>query len=310
MQRRDAAADGVVMSLGWFSIGLGLAELLMPRQVARLIGIAPTKSAVNTIQAFGAREVGTGLAVLMSPHQAGPMWGRVAGDAIDLTFLGMATRLPGASPGRLTAAALAVSGVAVADAWAAAHLSRNNGTRRSHGRDDVDVRDSITIGRPLADVYGFWRNFTNFPRFMPQIASIDILGDRLSRWTVSGPAGIPVSWEAEIVTDDQAHMLSWRSVPGSQIENRGAVRFEAAPAGRGTELHVELRYRPPAGQLGRTVAWIFGKEPGQQIREDLRRVKQLLETGDIVLSDGPGIATPARPPLSREAAATLAGVTQ
>jgi uncharacterized membrane protein len=144
-------------------------------------------------------------------------------------------------------------------------------------------------------VYGYWRNFSNFPQFMRHLKQVDVVDDRRSRWTAKAPAGMSVQWDAEIFEDREGEWIAWRSLPGSQIENRGSVAFTPAPGARGTEVRVRLEYRPPAGRFGRAVAMLFGEEPEQQVREDLRRFKQLMETGEIPLSDGPSMWRPAQP---------------
>ncbi len=117
-----------------------------------------------------------------------------------------------------------------------------------------------------------------------------------------------MQWEAEILQEVENEWIAWRSVAGSDVQNSGSVRFRRAPGARGTELRVQLEYVPPAGALGRGVAWLFGDEPEQQIREDLHRFKQLMETGEVTLSDGPGMWRAARPAASPDQIRAYAGV--
>ena len=149
----------------------------------------------------------------------------------------------------------------------------------------ICVRKAITIDKSAEELYRFWHNFENLPRFMRHLHSVRSSGGRL-QWVSNGPLGKNFSWDAELVEDRENEYISWRSVPGSQIENQGSVRFQAAPEGRGTEMRVELLYRPPAGRLGAAFAMLFGGEPEQQVREDLRRFKELMETGEIATTDG------------------------
>lgn len=149
----------------------------------------------------------------------------------------------------------------------------------------ICVRKSFTIDRPAEELYRFWREFENLPRFMRHLQSVRSEGGRL-HWESSGPLGKHFSWQAEITEDRENELISWRSLPGSQIENQGSVRFQAAPQGRGSEMQVELVYRPPAGRIGAAFASLFGEEPEQQIREDLRRFKELMEAGEIATTDG------------------------
>jgi len=149
----------------------------------------------------------------------------------------------------------------------------------------LHVTKSVTINRTPEAVYRFWRDFSNLPQFMIHVRSIAATGDR-SHWVVAAPAGQTVEWDAEIVEDRPYERIAWRSLPGSDIQHQGMVRFEKAPADRGTEVHVEFQYDAPAGQAGATIAKLFGEEPTQQVRDDLRRLKQVMETGEVVRSDG------------------------
>ena len=144
---------------------------------------------------------------------------------------------------------------------------------------------SVTIRQPVEMVYAFWRNFENLPRFMNHLESVRVTGDRQSHWVAKAPAGQTVEWDAETVEDRRDELIAWRSLPGSSVPNSGQVRFEPAAGGRGTEVHVELRYDPPGGKLGALVAKLFGEEPAQQVAGDLRRLKQVLETGEVLHSD-------------------------
>jgi len=119
-----------------------------------------------------------------------------------------------------------------------------------------------------------------------------------------------VRWDAEILQDREGEWIAWRSLPGSQVENSGSVRFTPAPGARGTEVRVQMEYLPPAGQMGRVLAMLFGEEPEQQIREDLRRFKQLMETGEIPLSDGPSMWRAAQPAKRAGQIREMAGVSE
>lgn len=296
----------LALGLGWFSIALGTAELLAPSSVARLIGISPTGGTVSTLRSYGAREIASGLAILAQPDEPRWLWARVGGDALDLSTLGAAMGAKDTSRGRTLGAALAVVGVTALDVMCAQALSRDDGSPRA--REGYQVVQATTINRGIDDVYGFWRNIGNLPRFMRHLESVEMLDDRRSRWRAKGPAGTRVEWEAQMTEDRPNEQISWRSLPGSQVENSGTVRFQTAPGARGTEVRVELEYRPPAGGLGRNIAWLFGEEPAQQIHEDLHRFKQLMETGEIPLSDGPGMWRAARPAEDTESIRSIAGV--
>lgn len=144
---------------------------------------------------------------------------------------------------------------------------------------------SVTIRRPREEVYQFWRDLENLPRFMHHVLAVTSVGQGRSHWTVSAPGGT-VEWDAEIVQEQPNERLAWRSLPSSDVRHEGSVEFRVAPADRGTEVKVTLQYEPPVGSLGAMVAKLFGEEPEQQLRDDLRRFKQVMETGEVVLSDG------------------------
>jgi uncharacterized membrane protein len=150
----------------------------------------------------------------------------------------------------------------------------------------IEVRRAVTINRPRSEIYAFWRQLDNLPRFMTHLKSVANTGNRTSHWVAKGPAGSDVEWDAEIVQEVQDEYLAWRSLPDSEIPNRGEVRFKDAPAGRGTEVHAFFTYDPPAGAVGAAVAKIFGEDPDSQTREDLRRFKQILETGEVPTTEG------------------------
>jgi uncharacterized membrane protein len=150
----------------------------------------------------------------------------------------------------------------------------------------LQVTKSITIRQPREEVYRFWRDFSHLPSFMTHVRSVVVSDDRLSHWVVSAPAGYTVEWDAEIVIDTPGELIAWRTLDTSDVRHGGTVRFEQAPGDRGTEVHVDLRYEAPAGKAGVFIASLLGEEPTQQLQDDLRRFKQVMETGEVVRSDG------------------------
>ena len=304
--------ERLAAGLGWFSLALGTAELAAPRTMARLIGIPDDPRLLSVLRAFGAREIASGLGLLVQPDHAGWAWSRVGGDAIDLAFLGSAANEDSTNRQRVAMAAAAVAGVAALDLICARVLQDGrHQARMATGRQpshDVTVERAITINRPIEEVYGFWKGYANLPRFMRHLVSVETLGENHTRWTAKGPAGTTVSWDAETIVDRDNEWIAWRSLENADVEHRGSVRFERAPANRGTEVRVHLEYRPPAGALGRGIAWLFGEEPSQQIHEDLRRFKQLMETGEVPLTEGFGLWRPAQPVSDTREIARLAGV--
>jgi len=150
----------------------------------------------------------------------------------------------------------------------------------------VDV--SMTIERTPWDLYQFWRNFENLPRFMEHLEAVSVTDEKRSHWVARAPAiaGGKVEWDAEIINDEPNSLIAWRSLENANVDNAGSVRFVPGPEGRGTEVRVVIDYIPPGGRLGKWVAKLFGEEPTQQIREDLRRFKRLMETGEIPTTQG------------------------
>jgi uncharacterized membrane protein len=149
------------------------------------------------------------------------------------------------------------------------------------GARGVHVRESIRVEMPVGDVYGFWRRLENLPRFMAHLDRVTESSNGTSHWVAPGPAGLAVEWDAEIINEVENKILAWRSLPGSDVVSAGSVNFDAARGGRSTQVSVNLQYAPPAGKTGALIASLFGREPSQTIREDLRHFKQLLEAGEI-----------------------------
>ncbi len=155
--------------------------------------------------------------------------------------------------------------------------------RARHG---VKVEQSITINRPAEQLYRFWRNLENLPRFMTHLKTVKNEDHKRSHWEARAPLGVTVAWDAEIITEKENELIGWRSLPGSMVANAGSVHFTPAPGGRGTEVKVALRYDPPAGKVGATIANLFGESPEHQIQAELRRLKQAMETGEIPTTQG------------------------
>src|SRR5919202_1327468 len=273
--------------LGWFSVGLGLAQIVSPGGVARLIGVDDDASNRNLMRLMGMREFATGLGILARQRPAGWVKARVAGDVLDLALLGAALRSDDTQKARVAVATAAVAGVTVLDVLCSQRLSEQaDGTFASSARDGgIHVAKSITIKKSPEEVYGFWRNFENLPRFMYHLESVEVRDAGRSHWVAKAPAGASVEWDAETIEDVPNQRIAWRSLPDADVTNSGSVEFRRAAGDRGTEVHVELHYDPPAGKLGKMVAKLFGEEPAQQIGDDLRRLKQVLEVGEIVRSD-------------------------
>ena len=269
--------------LGWFSLGLGLAELLAPRGVGRIAGV---RGSTGLIRLMGLREIAHGLAIFsQGKRPAEAVWARVVGDGLDLACLGAAFASPDNDKGRLAFATANVLAVTALDVLCAQQLSANDGSERTEG-GGIPVNKSIIINASPEEVYGFWRDLPNLPRFMRHLESVTWTGEGRSHWVARAPGGGSVEWDAEITEDRPNQLLAWRSVEGSEVENSGTVRFEQAAGGRGTVVRVELDYNPPGGAAGALVAKFLGGDPDGQMQVDLRRLKQVIELGEVVVSDG------------------------
>ncbi len=149
-----------------------------------------------------------------------------------------------------------------------------------------EIDATVTIGSPRQEAYAFWKRIENLPLFMKNLDSVEDLGNGRSRWVAKTPAGGRVEWEAETLLDREGELLSWRSLPGSEVYNAGTVRFEEAPSGRGTTVRVHMELVPPGGVVARAAARLLGPITTQQVREDLRRFKNLMEAGEIPTTSG------------------------
>jgi len=146
-------------------------------------------------------------------------------------------------------------------------------------REGVKVEHAITVNRPPAEVYRLWRNLSRLPEFMDHLKEVCETCAGRSHWVASAPLGMSVEWDAELIEDRPNEMISWRSLPGSDVDTAGSVHFRSAPSGRGTEVRVVLKYDPPAGKVGAAAARLLGEAPEQQIATDLRKFKSLAEAG-------------------------------
>lgn len=177
-------------------------------------------------------------------------------------------------------------GVSTGDAEAVlGHRSDVTGRAATvNARKAVKVERAVTVARSRHELYAFWRDFTNLPQFMEHLESVRVDSPTRSHWMAKAPAGSDVEWDAEIVNDVPDEIIAWKSVGDPDVANAGAVNFSDAPADRGTIVKVTLDYEPPGGKLGAFVARLFGEDPDRQVREDLRKFKQLMETGEITTS--------------------------
>lgn len=183
---------------------------------------------------------------------------------------------------------LGLAGGALAYRGASGHcaLYGRMGIDTAHGERGVrwnrgiKVEESTHIETAPEELFRFWRNLSNLPRFMPHLELVEEQTDRVSHWVVKGPVETRLEWDAEIINETPGRMISWQSLPGAMVENAGSVRFD--PSGRGTMVRVTMQYRPQGGKLGAAVAAALGADPKQQVRENLRRLKDLAESGATI----------------------------
>lgn len=278
----SASHQKMARALGWFSIGLGAAELLAPGLLANIIGVRNRNRTRSTLRLYGIREIAAGAGLLASDNPAPWLWARAGGDFVDLASLKSSLDSPSANRAKLTTSIAATLGVTALDIYCAQAHTRATSLP---GGAQQEVSKTTLINAPAEEVYRFWRNFENLPSFMEHLESVQILDDRRSHWRAKAPAGATVEWDAEITEDQPGRMISWRSLENADIENSGAVIFEPAPADRGTYVKVRMSYSAPGGVVGATIAKLFGEEPSQQVYDDLRRFKQIMETGEVMRSD-------------------------
>jgi uncharacterized membrane protein len=160
--------------------------------------------------------------------------------------------------------------------------------RSDEGDRGIQVQRSITVNKPRQELFRIWRNAENLPRFMEHLKSVRIASEdgRQSHWVARAPLGREIEWDSVVTDEIENEYLAWNSLPGSVVESIGSVRFTDAPGGRGTVVDVSMQYHPPAGSMGAAFAKLFGEEPGQQVRDDLRHFKQIMETGEIPSVEG------------------------
>ena len=285
-EQRSASADAVRLAraLGWFSIGLGVAEMAVPRGLGTLVGIQRPW----TMRALGLREIAAGAAILTRPREPAFVWSRVAGDAMDLALLGAAFGARDAHRLRLAAALGTVGAVTAVDVLASRRLSA--AVLGQHAAP-VEISLSVGVDRSADELYRFWRDLTNLPRFMSSVREVrplDGLAPEQARrwhWTATAPAGL-LQWESEITEERPGRLIAWRSRAGKPLAFEGSVHFSAASNGEGTLVRLRTRYTGAPGAATAAVARRLRQLPRQQMKAELRRFKQLIETGEIATIDG------------------------
>lgn len=278
-----AAAGGVggdwlIRVLGWASAGTGVPLLLAPGGFSRALGVGDGPRERAAAAVAGVRQVAVGAGLLRWPSPVW-LWARVGGDVMDLAWLGCVLKRSNNYDKRRTAAVMvALAGITGADVYAA--------TTRSPRRAEVRLTASVTVVTPAMQAYDLWRRLEILPSFMAHLDEVSLTGPVTSHWRASAPFGRTVEWDADITGDVAGECLAWRSLDNPAIYSEGDVRFTPAPGGRGTEVHVTLRYSISAARLAAASARYFGKYPSLHLDDDLRRFKQLAETGEVVMSEG------------------------
>jgi uncharacterized membrane protein len=229
------------------------------------------------------------------------LWSRVGGDAMDLALLRSAMSSPQADQHRVAAATAAVIGIAAIDALASTRQTASSDgpdqTSPDHDHVAVRVASAVTVQAPVEEVFSYWNGFQGLPRFMSDAASVEITGDRQSRWTVPAPVGTSVEWDVQITDSAPNEYITWQTAEGSRLAASGDIRFRTAAGNRGAQVIFSAEFSPPGGELGKKIAQPLAEVFGTKITNDLRRFKQLVELGEIVHSDdsivpGPNPAQP------------------
>lgn len=272
------SSDALTRGLGWLSAGLAVPPLAAPGWFGRALGVgdAPRHRAADAF--VGVRELVTAAGLLRWRNPAF-LWARVAGDIMDLTMLGTALKNhDGRGRERTMAATAAVAGLTIIDVYAAATRSRQ--------KAEMKLTAAVTVTKPPQEVYDQWRRLEHLPEFMAHLEEVRATGPGTTHWRASAPFGRGVEWDAEMISEVPGERIAWRSVGSADVPNEGEVQFRPAPGGRGTEVQVAMCYWIPGGKLGQTIARYFGEDPHQQLDDDLRRFKQIVETGEVVRSEG------------------------
>jgi uncharacterized membrane protein len=284
-QTPNLDATTVAHGLGWLSIGIGAAAVLAPRTFGSLTGAG--RGSGGVMRAAGVRELAGGVGILSQRNPAPWLWTRAVGDVMDLAVLAVGMRPGNPARGRAAMSFAAVAGLLALDALTASHLSKHAGHPLVSGvaaPTDLYFETSIATTKSPEECYRFWRNVENLPRFMQNLESVRALDERRFHWVAKGPTRM--EWDGEITEDRPGAALAWHTLEGAQVPNAGSATFEPVPHGRGTIVRLSIHYSPVGGRLTAGLAKLLRQDPQSQVREDLRRFKQLLETGEIATTRG------------------------
>jgi uncharacterized membrane protein len=266
-------------ALGWLSVGLGLTALLAPRALGTATGIG---ARTGMLRMIGLRELAAGAGLLTARDARPWLWSRVAGDTLDLLVLGAAAARPATGERTRSLVSLGiVASITAADVAASVRQSRRSQVTRA-GPADEYIERSVVINKSTQECYDFWRNLNNAPNFMRMIDSVTVRDERNSHWVARLPGRrAPLEWDSQISEDRPGERIAWHSAADAPLLHAGVVSFERAPGDRGTLVRLVVHYRPRAGRAGVLAARAAGQAPEIEITEDLRRFKQILETGEI-----------------------------
>lgn len=264
--------------LGYVGVGIGIAELLMPRAVAQTTGLPP-----RLVRKLGTLEIITSAGILLRPQQSAWRWSRVAGDLFDLYLLAKSGRL--LLNNRLPIITALLAGMTALDVLAAIDSGQQN-TTQSDLRSGIRIHKSLSVQRTAEECYRFWRNFENFPQFMHYVQSVQVVDTTHTHWRFRTPQGQQVEWTIELFSDIPSQQLGWRTLADAPIEHVGIVKFSPAYGNTSARLDIEIIYKKSVGKTDHALSQLFAEAPSEQWDEDLRRFKQLIETGEIATTMG------------------------
>ena len=271
----------VARALGWFSVGLGLTELLAGKNLDRYLG---TGGHEGTLRLFGLREIAAGAIILAQKEpSAASVWSRVGGDVMDLIFLGKALeeQRNGTKQERLGVATAMVAAVTALDVFCAWKLGDSSKPDEQAEEDATSVETSVTINGTPEELYQLWREPQTLPQVMGHFATVTAEADDRAHWVVNGPAKTSLQWNSQIVQEEAPLFMRWYSTEGARIPNGGSIRFAPATGGRGTVATLEIDFHPPGGSFGKGAAKVLGIVPQVLAVKALRRFKALAEAGEI-----------------------------
>lgn len=267
-------------NLGILSLVLGAGALFMPEFVGRSSGLQQRRGVLPVV---GLRELASGIGLLSTANPTPWLWSRVVGDGMDLAVLATSLLSP-RNPRRLSAAV--TTAVVAAITAIDVRESLRSSQQATSAAPDALASASVIVGKSAQECYDFWRDPTNMTRISPLVESVTVVDNRTSRWCIKTPLGQRIEWDSQVTGDTPGERISWRSMDGGGLYHAGVIRFEQAAGGRGTLVTISMHYRVPAGSAGLALAKLIGADPRSEVREDLRRFKQLLEAGEIPTTRG------------------------